>query len=368
MTFTMVNTPGTPIGGLPPDPDLAEAFRRLFGGPDWDSFEKVAFKYFDANPTNFDAHRKFFEHFTPQWKQLCNDRKYSHAEALWNKAIAITHKWEKVKGGHIHKGTPFYFWGGTALLNGEIDLGFVLIHEALQEDKWAESFGGKPSDTLPAWCFVILKDEVQEQYWRLLVKDMATFLDHCLSTYNKHCGGSLALSDFKSRFLQKAQYREATFFFAYSLWKFKRHLDTSQNLTNSSFSILVQLDCVLNLYVVLEELLKVYYGNQKTLYPLVEQFSITHKLGIHQCPPGEKRKRLELMQERFRDNPNSVIQDVLSGSIPDYTPTEIALSSAPSLRNAAAHSIRSYTSLQGQASRLLQTALNAIFVVIDRGP
>lgn len=348
MTSTIVSTPGTSVAGSSPAPDITEDFRRLFGGPDWDSFEKAAFKYFDANPTNFDAQRKFFEYFTPQWRQFCDARMYTHAKDLWAKAIAITNKWESMNGGHIHKGTPFYFWGGTALLNGEIDLGFVLIHEALQEDIRAESSGGNPADTLPAWCFVILKDEVQEQYWIPLVQDLAKFLDACLSAYNQHCGGSLALLDFKSRFLQDRRYREATFFFVYSLWKFKRHLDTSQNLTNSSFSILVQLDCALNLYVVLEELLKVYYGNKMTLYPLVEEFSIRHKLDVHRCPLGETKKRIELMQERFHKDPNAVIRDILSGSTLHYTPVQIALSVAPLLRNAAAHRVRSYIACRGK--------------------
>ena len=70
MAFTIVSTPGTPVAESSPAPDITEAFARLFGGPDWDSFEKEAFKYFDANPTDFGSHAKFFQYFTPQWRQL----------------------------------------------------------------------------------------------------------------------------------------------------------------------------------------------------------------------------------------------------------------------------------------------------------
>ena len=310
--------------GQPLRPDIDEAFRRLFSGQDWNTFERAAFEYLDANPTDFDAHRKFFEHFTPLWRQLCDARMYTHAEDLWAKAVTITNKWQNLKGPHIHKGTPFYFWGGTALLNGGIDLGFVLIHEAYYEDISAESSGGKPADTLPAWCFVILKDEVQEQYWRPLVKDLAKFLDAQISVYDHDCNGFLDLSHLKTQFLQMAKYREAAFFFVYSLWKFKHHLDSSQNLINSPFSVLLQLDAVLNLYVVLEEILRGYYGYEKTLRTLIVDFSKAHNLDIHRCPPGEQKPRNQLLEERFEGDPNAVIFDVLVCSMPDYTSVQTA--------------------------------------------
>lgn len=266
------------------------------------------------------------------------------------------------------RGRLSIFGGGTALLNGEIDLGFLLIHEAYHEDISAESSGGKPADTLPAWCLVILKDEEQQQYWRQLVQDLAKFLDTQISIYNRDCDRSMDLSHFKTQFLQMAKFREAAFFFVYSLWKFKHHLDTGQNLTNSPFSVLLQLDAVLNLYVVLEEILKGYYGYEKTLRPLIVDFSKAHNLDIHRCPPGEQKPRIQLLEERFKDNANAVISDVLSCCIPDYTSVQTALSVSALLRNAAAHSVRSYPALQGQASKLLQTALNAILAVIELGP
>lgn len=346
-------------------PDIEEAFRRLFGVPDWNAFEKTAIDYFDANPKDHDAHSKFFENFTPQWQQLCSVRMYADAETLWKKAIEIVNKWERKSGSNIHKGTAYYFWGGTAILRGDIDLGFVLIHEALYEDINAESSGGKPADTLPAWYFVILKDEEQNHFWKPLIQEVAIFLDARLADYNRDCSGSLDLSHLKTQFMQNEKHREATFFFVYSIWKFKNDLNTISILANSSFSNLLLLDLSLNLYVVLEDILKSYYGNKKMLFQLIEEFSIAHDLDIHKCPPQQKQKRSELVNEQFGKNPDVTISNALSYKIPEYTPAQIALSIAPLLRNAAAHKLTSYPALQGQASKLLQLALNAIFTVIE---
>jgi hypothetical protein len=363
----MSSKAGSGAGARNNQSDIEKAFIRLFSGPNWDAFEQEAFKHFDAHPVDTDAHAEFFQYFTPQWRQLCDVGLYAQAENLWSKAVEIAFKWEKMNGVHIHKGTPFYFWGGTALIKGDIDHGFVLIHEAFNEDLLAERSGGRSADTLPAWCLVILKDEEQKQYWGSLVQELAKFLDARISIYNQECRRSLTLPDFKSRFLQSLDFRETAFFFVYSLWKFKQHLDTSQDMTNSSFSTLLQLDTTLNLYVVLEDVLKKYYENGM-LNQLIEHFSIKHNLAIHQPPPGEQKKRNELMQERFDADPDTTIRDVLSGNIFHYTQLQTALSIAPRLRNAAAHRVQSYSALNGQTSKLLQTALNTIFAVIDLGP
>lgn len=348
--------------------DIVKAFYRLFGGPDWSIFERAAFKYFDANSKDFRAHAKFFEYFTPQWRQFCSVGRYNEGANLWAKAIEVARKWEKKPGGrHIHKGTPFYFWGGTELLKGDIDMGFVLIHEAYNEDVLAESFGAQSADALPAGCFVLLKHEVQEQYWGQLVQELAEFLEARISTYNRNCGRSLGLEQFKAQFLQIKEYREAAFFFIYSLWKFKRHFDTNSDFINSSFSILMQLDAALNLYVVLEAILKEYYGNKKSLHPLIIDFSKAHHLDVHRCATGSKLSRIDSLKKLFEKDPDAIISKTLSCSIPDHTMVQVALSVAPLLRNAAAHSVRSYAALHGQASMLLQTTLTAIFAAIDLG-
>ena len=347
--------------------DISTAVQRLFGAPDWDAFEKVAFDYFDQNRSDVNAHANFFGHFTPQWHQLCLLGNLTAAEGLWHKVVMIARKWEKTSGGRIHKGTPFYFWGGTALLNGNVDMGFLLIHEALNEDMFGESCGEVSAETLPAWCFVTLEDEKQEQCWKRLVNNLSLFLDDRISNYNHRCIMALDRVRFKSQFLQKRESREVIFFFVYSLWKFKHYLDTTQDLDGSSFSILFQLDAVLNLYVVLEEILKGYYGKDKSLYALIETFSKTHNLDITECPSGVKEKRIDLVKRRFEADPDGAISDFLSYSLSDYTPVQASLSVARLLRNEVAHSIRSYPALQGKASNLLQLALNAVFVVIELG-
>jgi hypothetical protein len=353
---------------MTPTSDISNAVQRLFGAPDWDAFEKVAFDYFDQNRSDVNAHANFFGYFTPQWHQLCVFGNLTAAEALWRKVVMIARKWEKTTGGRIHKGTPFYFWGGTALLNGNVDMGFLLIHEALNEDMFGESCGEISAEKLPAWHFVTLEDEAQEQYWKPLVNSLSVFLDERILAYNTRCSMALDQARFKGQFLRRRESREAAFFFVYSLWKFKHYIETTQDLNDSSFSILFQLDAILNLYVVLEGILKGYYGGDKTLYSMIVEFSSKHSLGVNQPPSGEKEPRINILEKRFNDDPNGTISAALSYKLGDYTPIQTALSFARLFRNFVAHNIQSYPALQGQAFNLLQLALDAVFSVVELEP
>ena len=246
-------------------------------------------------------------------------------------------------------------------MNGETDTGFVLMHEAFEEDKRAggEDKKWRHSETLPAWRFIILDYESQEQYWVDLVRDLALFLDACISEYRKACAGTLDLTGFRSHFLQKQEYREAVFFFVYSLWKFRHHLRTAGGLTTSSFSVLLQLDAALNLYVILEEVLKRYYGGKLQLHNLIECFSKKHDLGVHKCAPGRRKSRIVSLKEEFDDvsRTDQVISQILASSKKDFNSVEAALSIAPKLRNAAAHRVRSYPAFAGNAPNYPATSL-----------
>lgn len=111
---------------------------RYFSGRDFDrtKFRKEALDFFDHSDGNYHAHDAFFNNFTIIWQSLLNQGRFKNAGYLWDFALNIAYDWEnKNQNKRIHKGTPYYFWGVTCILNGDLEKGFLLMHQALEEDK-----------------------------------------------------------------------------------------------------------------------------------------------------------------------------------------------------------------------------------------
>ena len=91
---------------------------------------------------------------------------------LWEYALDLAHNWEKTNRPiKIHKGTPYYFLGVTAILNNDLENGFLAMHQALKED-----YRLTQSETpqKPAYWFVTLDyphdhffdKEVKKNIWQ----------------------------------------------------------------------------------------------------------------------------------------------------------------------------------------------------------
>ena len=201
--------------------DLGESmnsqFLRLheshFSGRDFDrtKFKKEALDFFDHNDGNYHAHDGFFNNFTIIWRSFLNQGCFKNAEYRWDFALNIAYEWEnKNQNKRIHKGTPYYFWGVTCILNGDLEKGFLLMHQALEEDK--KTHQTKTPKT-PAYSFVTLDYENQNQFFRPKVREIAEFLKENLDSYRSSRGGTLTLSGFKSKFLEESTLQEVVFYF-----------------------------------------------------------------------------------------------------------------------------------------------------------
>ena len=92
--------------------------------------------FFDNTIDKHFEHDSFFNKQTGHWLQFIYNFRYDAAEELWDSLLQFAYKWESINvGKRIHKGTPYYFWGVTCILNNDIDKGFLLMHQGLEEDK-----------------------------------------------------------------------------------------------------------------------------------------------------------------------------------------------------------------------------------------
>ncbi len=67
---------------------------------------------------------------------------------MWEWALGIAHSWEATNPGRrLHKGTGYYFAGVRDIALGNLDRGFLYMHQAAEEDRM--SVGGfLPPDPL----------------------------------------------------------------------------------------------------------------------------------------------------------------------------------------------------------------------------
>lgn len=170
-------------------------------GFDFNDFKDHSLRFFDDNKDDYTVQDEFFNNFTIIWRNFLAMQLFSRAEQLWNDALGIAYEWEKRnQGARIHKGTPYYFLGVTSILNGELDKGFLLMHQALEEDKKTQN---SQTPRTPAYFFVTLDYKKQNQFFRDKVLEIASFTGERLEVYRSSGRGSLTIDDFKSKFLEE---------------------------------------------------------------------------------------------------------------------------------------------------------------------
>lgn len=107
---------------------------------EWQEFEKAAINFFDLHQMPDKSHNKYFNNFTVIWGNYLSTGNFDEAENILQLALSPALKWEKANPGkRIHKGTAFYYWGMTALQRGDLDKGYAMMHQAVEEDVLTEN-------------------------------------------------------------------------------------------------------------------------------------------------------------------------------------------------------------------------------------
>ncbi len=342
-----VEVPGAPptrldVGLFDLGPAMNEQFRALYGQilggiqTDWVQFKAEARGYFDSVRGDAGAHDAFFNNWTAAWEFLIQKKRLDLAERIWPSSLEPAIEWEDANlGSRIHKGTPYYFWGAAAILRGDWEWAFLLIHKAVEEDRETT---GSPTPGRPAWRFVTLEDEHPDQYLRPVVQNAAQFLRGQIDAYRAKYGGSLTLDEFRRKFLRNAAMRDKVFYFVYALFRAKQLVETDTRLRDDIFAPLLQLNTLLDFYMVLEEILRSQFPGT-TIHDFVTQFSLTHGLGVHTAEPGTGKTRLQIVKDAFEGNPEGTLQDLLDSKFhaASLAPVESALAISPPMRNYGAH-------------------------------
>ena len=341
-------------------------------GFDLTKFRKEALDFFDHSDGNYHAHDGFFNNFTIIWQSFLNQRRFKNAEYLWDFALNIAYDWEnKNQNKRIHKGTPYYFWGVTCILNGDLEKGFLLMHQALEEDK--KTHQTKTPKT-PAYSFVTLDYKNQDQFFIPKVREIAKlFLDeNYLNSYRSSRGGSLTLSDFKTKFLEESALQEVVFYFIFELFRLKKLItEIDQKLTQNVFSSLLQANTILNFCIIVENVIKKQkkYQNKKlnalTIKPLLEFLSSNSSLNLH------KNDNLKYLNDDFGKDFSKTVQELIKsqyqfqdGTTPQ--PIEEDLAITYGFRNFGAHKVEDQPVVYQNFDEISKRILNALFFSVEK--
>ena len=332
-------------------------------------FLSTSLNFFDQNDNNLVVQENYFENFTPIWKLLLNQKSFKYAEDLWYLALYIAYQWEnKNPNRRIHKGTPYYFWGVTCILNEDLEKGFLLMHQALKEDKETP---GVNAHQKPAYSFVTLNHEKQDQYFREKVLEIAKFLDGKLNNYCSSKRGTLNLDSLQSKFLKNVTLQEVAFYFVFELFRLKKLLlDINQRLTQNVFSSLLQANTIFNLCLIVENIIKKQnkYSNKnlngKTIGPLIDFLSTNFSLNL------KKGNNLSNLSDDFRNEFSNTMKELLSslyhfqdGTSPQAIEEDLAITYG--FRNFGAHRIEDQPIIYENFKEITERILYSLFFSIE---
>lgn len=308
---------------------------------------------------------EYFGNFHDIWHIYLEMEQFKAAERLWGDVLDIVFQWETDKK-KIHKGTPLYWLAGTAILNGELEKGFTLMHQALEEDKRTHRIAIPKT---PAFFFVTLNYEEIQQYFRHIVLEGSNFLRDRIRDYLVHmrnCGGSnLSLTDFKSKFLEQANILDVVFYFVYSLFRAKHMLlDVKREWRQNALSSLLETSMIFDLCLIVEETIK---EKDNTRYPPNQSIFFSNRIDFLSQKAG-----INLDSAKLRSIRKDLDSDFV-GTLVKLQNSKYALANgieedlviAYAFRNFAAHSIESLKLLYEKFEAIFQRILNALFFSVE---
>ena len=327
----------------------------------WEEFKQTAVQFLANTPPRSGLHDAYFGNFTLVWNQLLASGKFDEAETLWEMALSPALEVEKQHPGHeIHKGTPYYFWGMTAILRGDIDKGYALMHQAVEEDVATTH---TPIPDTPAYALATLNWVNQNQVFRQWVVSQAQFLNEKQNRYSAFYSRPFTLEDFRKRFLSSPPSTENVFLFVYTVARLMRLGNAPEHTVRSRFAGQLFMSLFCDMLVTIEAALKSKNPAGRSFIHQAEHLS--QKVG-----DPISADRLRELNGLFNADFDTTLTALLNGTFafPDQTTlsklqSEIAV--AYGLRNKAAHDISPTPAMWERFSEIMQSLFNVLFAMVD---
>jgi hypothetical protein len=294
---------------------------------------------------------------------------------FWLSVIDLVQRWEeKHRGISIHIGTPLYFLSEAYLFLQNNDLGFVYLIKSIEDDIELSHHCpvlNYPQDE-PAYRTVCLIDKPHNHMYPFIVKPLRNKIENAIKKY-KHLFGKKSylkgITDFDSKFLQRRnttriKIEHIKFLFVLELVQLLR----LRNMRiDSPFLQTLLLNRLFSLSLVVDKLLYARYppkikkrGKDPQMWECVTSYATYHnipirdleKLNINAHNPDKALTMLlkGKSQKRFRVIPREMYPILISYKI----------------RNTSAHKIQAVSVLSSKFDEILQSLLEAIFIIVGQ--
>jgi hypothetical protein len=287
--------------------------------------------------------------------------------ALWDWVLQLLHGWEdRHRPRLLHKGAAYYFAAMRDVIKGDLDLGFLNMHQALQED--IRTYG--TGSTTPAAAFVTLDAGVQDQAFRVQVQRYEGQLVRRLDAYRRGRRGHLTLAGLRGRVNRDSRLRVPFLALAFVVARFEHLQDAEPRrvLTNEIAGFVVS-RVLLDLAQIVEGLLDLEFGvnlrtnEAHTFARLADQYVIGQGLAL---PP----RALFLLGGEFDRRFEPTMRKVMAGRAINRIGASIPRAEADlvityGLRNHTAHGISRSPSIAVRFERLLQREFYALFALLE---
>jgi hypothetical protein len=262
----------------------------------------------------------------------------------------------------IHKGSIYYYWGGTAILNGELEKGYVLMHSALIEDAHTNN---NPQPNTPAYRFVFLDYNDNRQHFLGLLSAQGQALESFLPRYKTLSGSALDGATFRNKFLAAHPKPEAVLLLAYTVARIEKQSQSPLPVPNNAFAGILDFNLLFDLVLVIDASIQAKSNVGWQFFELARHLADVARLDLSQS-------RLQAIntEQKKPGNFNNVVTALLNGTFP--MPDGGALSTLASdiavafcIRNHAAHNIVSQLLVPAHTQQLLQSLFNTLFLTAD---
>jgi hypothetical protein len=300
---------------------MDQAFDRLhaahFGNAllPWEEFTAAALQYFDRNAGAATAQDAYFNAFTIIWQSILDAGRLDHAEHVWKRALEPAQQWEQAhQGQQIHKGTPYYFWAMTALLRGDLDHGYLLMHQAVEED--IRTSGQQAPDT-PGYAFVTLNYNKVQQAFRQWVVEQATFFNDRITNYAATNQRALTIEDVKHRFIDAPPNVDTVFLLTYTIARLRKIGGLPDHVTNNPFAGQLQLNLLFDVTLVIDTAIKT---KNQTRWKFIDHAEHLLARAGHQLT----NQQLQDINAQFKSNFDPALHAALDGSLTVQPNTTLA--------------------------------------------
>jgi hypothetical protein len=321
--------------------------------------------FFTQN-SNIDDHDKYFENFTPLWNLLLGQGSFLFAEQLWQIAVASAKRWDSQhETTKVHKGAAYYFWGVTCILKEDLEKGFLLMHQALEEDK--TNINICKLQNTPAYSFVTLNYAEQNQYFRNKVLEVWKFLEMKLKNYETTRNGLLTSDKFNSVFLKNLELTDQAFLFVFELFHTKKLLsENGQGLTQNVYGSMVMVQSIFTFSLIIDNIIKHKYTNREP-----HEQGFLNLLGFL-----SKNAKLNLDESKLRKLGNKFTNDfectldqlIKSRSVfkTKLQPIEEDIAICYGFRNSSAHKIKNRPYIDSNFNRIVDRLFNVFFLAVEK--